>query len=134
MQKLPYIYGKHILPHDVDVRKLGTGKIRKEIALKLGIKPIVVAPELSVEDGIAAARVIFSQSHFGEEKCARLITDLQLYRKKWDEKLGVFRSDALHDEHWHGTDAFPYCATVIREGLSHDGSHQAEIVQQDSEA
>lgn len=115
-------YGKHILPHDVDVRELGTGKTRKEIAQKLGIKPLVVA------------RVIFSQSYFDEEKCVRLITDLQLYRKKWDEDLGVFRSDALHDEHAHGADAFRSDATVIREGFSYDGSHQGEIVPQDEEA
>jgi hypothetical protein len=131
LKKLPYIYGRHIFPHDVEVRELGTGKTRKEIAQKLGIMPIVVAPKLSPDDGIAAARVIFPQCYFDEQKCARLITDLQLYRKKWDEKLGVFRSDALHDEHSHGADAFRYGATVVREGFSYSGSPGAEIVPQD---
>lgn len=131
LEKLPYLYGRHILPHDIDVRELGTGKSRLEIAQKLGIKPITIAPKLSIEDGIEAARAIFPMSYFDEEKCARGITDLQLYRKKWDEKLGQFRSEPLHDEHSHGADAFRTGAVVVREGFTYDGHRKAEIVPQD---
>jgi len=43
------------LPHDVEVREMGTGKSRKEVLQEAGLE-ITVAPRLSVADGIQAVR------------------------------------------------------------------------------
>ncbi len=33
-----YVYAKHILPHDVDVRELGTGVSRLDVLMKLSVR------------------------------------------------------------------------------------------------
>lgn len=105
MQEKQYLYGKHYAPHDISVRELGTGKSRLEMAAKLGIK-FTVVPMLSIEDGINAARSIFSQCWFDKDKCSRGINALKNYRKEWDEKNKVFRNNPKHDWSSHGADGF----------------------------
>ena len=41
-----YLYGTHYLPHDVEVRELGTGKSRKEVLEGLGVRNISVCPNI----------------------------------------------------------------------------------------
>ena len=43
-----YRYSRHVMPHDVAVRELGTGKTRQEVAETMGIKPIEVAPKMEL--------------------------------------------------------------------------------------
>jgi hypothetical protein len=105
LDRKPYTYGDHLLPHDAKVRELGTGKSRLEILHSLGLRASVV-PMLSVEDGIAAARSVLPRCWFDEEKCGRGLKALRSYRTEYDEKAGVFRSRPLHDWSSHGADAF----------------------------
>ena len=51
----PYVYSKHIAPHDIRVRELGTNKSRWESAKDMGLE-FDIAPKLSVEDGIEQVR------------------------------------------------------------------------------
>ena len=106
----PYIYGQHILPHDVQVKELGTGKSRKEVLEQLGLKDITIAPQLPVDDGIQAARTFLATAWFDEAKCERGIEALRQYRRDYDEKGRTFRSRPLHDWTSHGADAFRYLA------------------------
>lgn len=110
LQDREYIYGKHFAPHDIAVHEIGTGKSRIEAAHALGIK-FEVGPKLDPEEGIDAARRIFSQCWFDAEKCHRGINALKNYRKEWDEKNKVFRTVAKHDWASHGADAFRTFAT-----------------------
>jgi hypothetical protein len=105
LQKRGYMYRKHVAPHDISVRELGTGKSRLEIASTLGIR-FDVAPSLSVDDGINACRTIFSQCWFDKDKTIRGINALKNYRKEWDEKNKVFRNNPKHDWASHGADGF----------------------------
>lgn len=105
LQDRGYIYGRHFGPHDIKVRELGTGKSRLEVAASLGIK-FDVGPQLDIEEGINAARMLFSQCWFDSEKCHRGINALKNYRKEWDEKNKVFRTMPKHDWASHGADAF----------------------------
>jgi len=68
--------------------------------------------------GTEDARAIFPICYSDEEKCPRGIADLQIYRKKWAEMLGQFRSEPLQDEHSLGADAFRAGAVVVREGFT----------------
>ncbi len=105
LQNRGYIYRKHFAPHDIAVRELGTGKSRLETAKALGIT-FEVGANLPIEDGINAARQIFSQCWFDQEKTYRGVNALKNYRKEWDEKNKVFRNNAKHDWASHGADAF----------------------------
>ena len=105
-----YQYEQHILPHDVQVKELGTGKSRLETLDALGIRNIEIAPKLAVEDGIQAARSMIPRCWFDESKCTRGIEALRQYRRDYDERLKTWRGRPLHDWTSHGADAFRYLA------------------------
>jgi hypothetical protein len=105
-----YHYSEHILPHDVQVKELGTGKSRVETLDALGISDITIAPKLAVDDGIQAARSMIARCWFDEEDCARGIEALRQYRREFDERLKTWRGRPLHDWTSHGADAFRYLA------------------------
>jgi hypothetical protein len=105
-----YHYMDHILPHDVQVKELGTGKSRLETLHNLGIQDVTIAPKLSIEDGIQAARSMLNRCWFDEEKCNRGVEALRQYRREFDEKNKTWRGRPLHDWTSHGADAWRYLA------------------------
>ena len=109
-----YHYESHILPHDVKVKELGTGKSRLETLDNLGVRNIEIAPKLSVDDGIQASRSMINKCWFDEEKCERGIEALLQYRREFDEKLKSWRGRPLHDWTSHGADSFRYLAVGYR--------------------
>jgi len=102
----PYNYSRHVGPHDIEVRELGTGKSRKETAEEMGLRPFDVAPKLEVQDGIEAVRNLLPRCWFDAEKCADGIRSLKNYRKDWDENRGVWLPRPRHDWASHAADAF----------------------------
>lgn len=116
LKEKPYTYDRHYFPHDAEVRELGTGKSRKEIAESLGIKPIEVVkrPEAK-EDGIEAVRSMLPRVYIDETKCERLIDCLNSYSKKWDEKNKVYKNTPNHDWSSHGADAVQTFALGYKE-------------------
>ena len=109
-----YIYGRHIAPHDIKVREMGTGKSRFEVARDLGIR-FDVCPNIQVDDGIEAVRSIIPRCYFDEKKCSILVEALRQYRKDYDEKNKVYKNRPLHDWSSHGADAFRYLALGTRD-------------------
>ncbi len=99
-------YSRHVMPHDIAVRELSTGKSRKEIAMEMGLKPLHVAARLEVQDGIDAVRRTLPYCWFDEQRCANGISALSEYAKAWDEKNRVFALRPLHNWASHGADAF----------------------------
>lgn len=110
LDRKAYKYGEHILPHDAEVKELGTGRSRLETLDSLGIRNTRIIPAQSVADGINAARLLIPTCWFDAEKCERGINALRNYRKEWDEKLKAFKERPLHDWSSHGADAFRYLA------------------------
>ena len=106
-----YLYDQHILPHDVQVKELGSGKSRFETLQTLGVRNITIAPKLLVDDGIQAVRSFLRTSWIDEERCERGIEALKQYRRDWDEKGKTFRGRPMHDWTSHGADAMRYLAT-----------------------
>lgn len=102
----PYLYGKHYGPHDIQVRELGTGKSRWEVAKSLGVT-FTVVKDIGIEDGINAARMTIPRMWFDKAKCATGIDALRQYREKIDEKRQVSMGP-LHDWTSHAADAFRY--------------------------
>ena len=110
-----YHYEEHILPHDVRVKELGTGKSRLETLDALGVRNIKIAPMLGVDDGIQAARSMLNRCWFDQEKCERGVEALLQYRREFDERLKTWRGRPLHDWTSHGADAFRYLAVGRKE-------------------
>lgn len=113
LQDKNYLYDKHYAPHDIQVRELGSGKSRLEVAKALGIK-FDLAPNISVKDGIDAARLIIPRIYFDAKKCALGLDALRQYREKVDEKRGIALGP-LHDWSSHAADAFRYLCVALNE-------------------
>ena len=109
-----YLYGTHNAPHDIEVRELGTGKSRREIAYDLGLNFRVV-PKLPLEDGIHAAKMFFSRCWFDHTNCKQLLDALRHYHRQYNEKNRVFRSTPVHDWSSHFADCFRYLAVGHKE-------------------
>ena len=104
-----YVYGTHFMPHDANVRELGTGKTRHAVASELGINPINVVPRPKstdqLLDHIEETRSFLSTCWIDETRCNRGIVCLENYRKEWDDKMGAFRRTPLHNWASHGADS-----------------------------
>jgi len=110
-----YHYKEHILPHDVKVKELGTGKSRLETLDALGVNNISIAPKLSIDDGIQSARSMLNRCWFDEEKCGRGVEALRQYRREFDEKNKSWRGRPLHDWTSHAADSFRYMSVGRKE-------------------
>jgi hypothetical protein len=110
-----YSYGKHIFPHDINVKDMSSGITRKQTLYELGLTNIIVAPKLGIEDGRERVRNIFPRFMFDEEKTMKIYDGLSNYRKEWDAKIGQFKDSATHDENSHFADAVRTGAVVWRE-------------------
>lgn len=114
LQDRGYIYGTHHAPHDIEVRELGSGKSRVETAALLGLKFITV-PNISIDDGINAVRVIFDRCWFDAEKCKQGLNALSNYHKEYDEKRKEYKNTPYHDWSSHAADAFRYFAVGFKD-------------------
>jgi hypothetical protein len=114
LQEKKYLYESHILPHDVQVKELGTGKSRLETLDNLGIRPVEIAPKLNVDDGIQAVRSMLDRCWFDESNCNRGIEALRQYQRDFDEKGRTWRGRPRHDWTSHGADAMRYLAVGYR--------------------
>lgn len=110
----PYTYGRHVVPHDAEVRELGTGKSRLEIMRGLGIQPRV-CPNLKLQDGLEAGRLFLKRAWFDAEKCRQGLECLQNYRREENTKTGELKSEPVHDWASHGADAWRYAAIGLKE-------------------
>ena len=114
LDKKGYKYGRHLAPPDIEVRELGSGRSRKEIAAALGIR-FEVIKNLRLEDGINAARMMLPTCYFDADKCKAGIEALQNYRWDFNQRLDEFKTSPVHDWASHGADAFRYLAIGLKE-------------------
>lgn len=120
VQQKPYVYNKHIAPHDIKVREFTSGMSRIDSARNLGIT-FIIAPDLTIEDGIEATRAAFNKIWIDEIKCKQLIKALENYRQEFDSKRKVYKAYPLHDWSSHFADAMRYlCISLpkVKDGLS----------------
>ena len=113
LQRKPYTYAGHIVPHDAQAKELGTGKSRLEVLESLGLRTARVAPMHRVEDGINAVRVMLPRCWFDNGNCERGIEALRLYHAEYDDKLKALRAHPVHDWTSHAADSFRYLAMTL---------------------
>jgi hypothetical protein len=112
-----YLKAEHILPHDVRVRELGTGKSRMEMLEESGLE-VKIAPRMGLDDGIQAVRRLLPRCWFNVPKVQIGLNCLRNYRRDYDEKRKIFFERPLHDWSSHGSDSFRYLALGLDEGHS----------------
>lgn len=116
--------GKVWLPHDARARSLQTGRSLVEQMVDLDCMPEIV-PRLDLQDGISAARLIFQDVHFHEDRCSDGIRALKSYHREFDEDKKSYKDAPVHDWSSHYADAFRGFALVserknIRAALTAD--------------
>lgn len=124
-----WTYGKHYAPHDMNHREFGCdAKPRVQIAREGFIIDgdrycidFDVLNIMGVDDGIELVREILPRCYFDEKTTVDGVTCLESYRKEWNEKIGAWKDNPLHDWSSHGADAFRYLAMACTKGepISH---------------
>lgn len=102
-----FIYDTHYGPHDLENKDWGdASRTRVEQAKALGIKFKVVPRVSNKGDSIEAARRILNMTWIDQEHCSRLVDCFDNYCKRWNNSLGQFMDEPLHNWASHGSDAW----------------------------
>jgi hypothetical protein len=109
-----YRYSRHHLPHDVEVKELGTGISRKQILWDLGMRDIRVGTKVPLADSIENVRRLFHRFVIDEKRCAPLHQALFAYRREFDPKHGVFKENPVHNAASHKVDPCRLLAELWR--------------------
>lgn len=129
MNKKPYVYTTHLLPHDAAVRGLNDGKSRTDVLKKLGLKGIEVLERKGLNDGINAVKVLLPMCWFDSNTTYTGFEHLKNYRREWNDKMGVFNDRPVHDQSSHAADAFRTLAMGIdRERPLHQNERQHQAI------
>ena len=112
----PYIYSRHIFPHDMNQFEFGAGATRAEQARQLGIM-VTIAPKLTDDEGIEQTRVLLQRMRFDATKCRRGIQALKAYHydTEDDDDVGdkiILKPKPVHDWSSHGCKALQYLAVT----------------------
>lgn len=107
-QKRGYVFGTHYLPHDAANKNPQTGKSSLQILYELlpGHKFQVVPRIERLLTGVQQTRAALSSCYFDEAECADGLASLGAYRKKWNNAIGAYTDEAVHDEHSNFADSF----------------------------
>ncbi len=112
----PYRYAKHYLPHDARAKSLQTGKsIIEQLATHLDVAKLAVVPDIGVQSGIQAVRMVLPKVWFDAEKCREGIEALRQYQREYDEDKKAYRQSPRHDWTSHPSDAFRMLAVSYAE-------------------
>jgi phage terminase large subunit len=113
LHELPYVYGKHNGPHDIDSHQFAAnGKSTREQALNLGLK---FEDDTGKKDGLStlnAARSFIRRCWFDRVKTERGRDALMSYHYKWDDNRKKFGDEPYHDWSSNGADAFQYLSIL----------------------
>jgi len=123
----PYEYGLHWLPHDARAKTLASGgrSVIEQMAEHLGIDKLRIVPNLSVQDGIQAVRMMLPRCWWDRQKTEEGVESLKQYQREFDEERKVFKEKPLHDWTSHAADAFRMLAVAWREEEPKKSQEQA---------
>jgi hypothetical protein len=134
LDKRGYLYGRHTAPHDIEVRELGSGRSRVETAASLGIR-FETAPNIGVDDGIHATKMLMPRMWFDEKKCSAGLDALKHYQRERNKRLAEWKSTPLHNWASHGADALRTLGVAHKAARPVDRSRsQVRTVQASGEA
>jgi phage terminase large subunit len=125
-----YNWGYDYIPHDGRNKDFKTGKSTEEILKAFGRK-VKITPQIGIEPGIKAARMLFRQCYFDKNKSARLIECLKRYRRQENNRTGEFGAP-IHDQYSHSADAFRYLG-VNAESLTNEERKPVQVAERRTE-
>ena len=123
--ELGYDYENIWLPHDAKAKTLQTGRSTVEQFLSKYADTetnIRITPNLKVQQGIDAARLVLPHVHFDKDFCRDGWECLRGYRRKYNELTKSFSNTPLHDWSADGADSFRYFALVTKTELNLTGA------------
>lgn len=100
------IFGKHYLPHDGDKRSFFLADGSYAVMARLGFRPIIVERTTDKAQAIQLGKRAMVRSRFDEDGCKVGLSRLKRYRKEWDVKRGVWKSNPFHGPESNGADGF----------------------------
>ena len=111
-----YKYLKHWLPHDARAKTLAAqGKsIIQQLAAALGLPNLAIVPDIGVEDGIQAARMMFSRCWFDKDGCDAGLKALRRYQRELQQDERSYKKIPKHDWTSHFSDAFRMLAVATQ--------------------
>ena len=107
LRSKPYKVEMLNLPHDARAKRLGMKRTVEEQLRDAGFK-VMILPQMSIQDGIQAARKTLKSCYFHQETCEPGLEALAQYRREWDDERKCFRDTPVHDWTSHPADAFRY--------------------------
>lgn len=108
LKERKYNWGKVFLPHDGRHGNFLTGKSPEQTLRGLGWD-VAIVPNVPVERGIDAARMVFPRVYMDKTKADPLVQALKRYRRHIPTTTGEPASP-VHDAASHGADNFRYLA------------------------
>ena len=108
--------GKVWLPHDARAKTFQSKHTTIErFVAAFGAGKCAVVPQTKKIDQISAARAILPRCEFNSELCEAGMDGLIAWEYAYNEELGVFSREPLHNWASHPADAFCYGAQVMQE-------------------
>ena len=102
-----YLYGTHYMPHDIEHQMLGMNKSRRQQFEEGGVDPIKTVQRVKKKnEGIEAARRIFSSVWVDDKRCERGMECLSNYRYEYNDERDTHNQTPHHDWASNGADAF----------------------------
>jgi hypothetical protein len=114
-----YIFGRHYLPHDALHKRQQEHRVASPLEMLQELAPQwrfeTVDRVQEIQHGIERVRSIFSQLWFDETNCKEGLAHLSMYRREWNERLGVWKDQPRHDEHSEAADALRQFAQAFED-------------------
>jgi hypothetical protein len=114
LREKPYVYGRHVMPHDAGYKDVKYGKSAQEIMWEMGIR-VDIGQKLNKEDQIQNARSVFPKCWFDEDKCKKGFDALSAWHFAFDTEKRVLGRTPVHDWASHASDAFCLIGVELRE-------------------
>ena len=100
-------FNAHYVPHDGANRSFGDNlKTTQDYLFEMGEKAFIVKRPSSHKVAIEAIRQKLFMTTFNDENTQRLIDCLSNYEKEFDDKMGKFKDNPVHDWSSHGVKSY----------------------------
>lgn len=109
-----WFYGTAWLPHDGKHQLLASRRTIEQQLQDAGFRTRIV-PNISIAEGINAARTIFPRCYFDRDETAEGLNCLRHYHYGVKEKTGARTREPVHDWSSHGADAWRMMGVALKE-------------------
>ncbi|MCR4300714.1 MAG: PBSX family phage terminase large subunit [Sulfuricaulis sp.] len=123
-----YRYATHWLPHDARAKTLAAkGKsIIQQLSAALPLKSLAIVPDIGLENGIQASRMMFHRVWLDKDKCEDGLKALRRYQRVLQPDQRSLQQSPKHDWTSHYADAWRMLAVAWRKRISSEDAKTDE--------